>query len=349
MILELYTDIKQALLFRVCLFVCTIQIYDQGTLFSDLTFSRLLLFLAVCLVEVVSLFSAPAPQRPAVEQKELTNKWNEMGTDEPGLETLPRGLAPKRSAFYERLLLMCVNAGASFRRWRINTSLIQIYHFHVCFLNWYLSRGGSLRDLRVWLGNIWLVFSVFSRLKRMFKVHFEEECIQNIRISFLKISTLYRITCFALKTLAISVHSVVHWQRILCPNNAITAQWRTLTFRMCRPPAINTLDCEYRSCPGSYDRAAITSSTPPSVQNLNVPSFCGWHRTWIYCRVIKAVDEVPLEAFCWSFLTFAEGANSGCVTDEVYSSSSWWDWLYGWIHLCSLGFPAVKSVLKLHM
>uniref|UniRef100_A0A671VWW9 TBC1 domain family, member 19 n=1 Tax=Sparus aurata TaxID=8175 RepID=A0A671VWW9_SPAAU len=38
-----------------------------------------------------------ARMRPAVEQKELTNKWNEMGTDEPGLETLPRGLAPKRS------------------------------------------------------------------------------------------------------------------------------------------------------------------------------------------------------------------------------------------------------------
>lgn len=24
-------------------------------------------------------------QRPAAEQKELANKWNEMGTDEPGL------------------------------------------------------------------------------------------------------------------------------------------------------------------------------------------------------------------------------------------------------------------------
>lgn len=35
----------------------------------------------------------PPPQRPAVEQKELTNKWNEMGTDEPGLKTIPRGLA----------------------------------------------------------------------------------------------------------------------------------------------------------------------------------------------------------------------------------------------------------------
>uniref|UniRef100_A0A7N8YJR5 TBC1 domain family, member 19 n=1 Tax=Mastacembelus armatus TaxID=205130 RepID=A0A7N8YJR5_9TELE len=33
-----------------------------------------------------------ARKRPAVEQKELTNKWNEMGTDEPGLKTLPRGL-----------------------------------------------------------------------------------------------------------------------------------------------------------------------------------------------------------------------------------------------------------------
>lgn len=27
----------------------------------------------------------PPPQRPAAEQKELANKWNEMGTDEPGL------------------------------------------------------------------------------------------------------------------------------------------------------------------------------------------------------------------------------------------------------------------------
>ena len=133
MILEVYTDIKQALLFRVCLFVRTMQVYDQRTLFSDWTFSRSLLFQLYALLKS-SLFSAPAPQRPAVEQKELTNKWNEMGTDEPGLETLPRGLAPERSAFYERLLLMCVNAGASFRCWRINTSLIQIYPFHVCFL-----------------------------------------------------------------------------------------------------------------------------------------------------------------------------------------------------------------------
>lgn len=29
------------------------------------------------------------PQRPAAEQKELANKWNEMGTDEPGLQTSP--------------------------------------------------------------------------------------------------------------------------------------------------------------------------------------------------------------------------------------------------------------------
>uniref|UniRef100_A0A3B4WLA6 TBC1 domain family, member 19 n=1 Tax=Seriola lalandi dorsalis TaxID=1841481 RepID=A0A3B4WLA6_SERLL len=47
-----------------------------------------------------------ARMRPAVEQKELTNKWNEMGTDEPGLKTLPRGFGPVQSAFYERLVLI---------------------------------------------------------------------------------------------------------------------------------------------------------------------------------------------------------------------------------------------------
>lgn len=57
----------------------------------------------------------------------------------------------------------------------------------------------------------------------------------------------------------------------LCPKNAITAQWRIITFRMCRPPAINTLDCEHRSCPDPLDGAAITSSTPPSVQTLMCP------------------------------------------------------------------------------
>lgn len=25
------------------------------------------------------------PQRPVAEQRQLTNKWNEMGTDEPGI------------------------------------------------------------------------------------------------------------------------------------------------------------------------------------------------------------------------------------------------------------------------
>lgn len=54
-------------------------------------------------VEILSF--PPAPQRPAAEQKELTNKWNEMGTDEPGLKTLPR------------------------------RSQNQICHFHVCFLS----------------------------------------------------------------------------------------------------------------------------------------------------------------------------------------------------------------------
>lgn len=42
-------------------------------------------------VETLSIHHTP--QRPAVEQKELANKWNEMGTDEPGLKTLARGLA----------------------------------------------------------------------------------------------------------------------------------------------------------------------------------------------------------------------------------------------------------------
>ena len=82
---------------------------------------------------------------------------------------------PERSAFYERLLLMCVNAGASFRRWRINTSLIQICHFHVCFVlfNWYSSRGGSLRDLEFdWAtSDKYLVYSPDSNvcLKYIFK------------------------------------------------------------------------------------------------------------------------------------------------------------------------------------
>uniref|UniRef100_A0A3P9P4M1 TBC1 domain family, member 19 n=1 Tax=Poecilia reticulata TaxID=8081 RepID=A0A3P9P4M1_POERE len=35
-----------------------------------------------------------ARKRPGAEQKELTNKWNEMGTDEPGLQTLPRVFGP---------------------------------------------------------------------------------------------------------------------------------------------------------------------------------------------------------------------------------------------------------------
>ncbi|KAF6724486.1 TBC1 domain family member 19 [Oryzias melastigma] len=34
-----------------------------------------------------------ARMRPAGEQKDLTNKWNEMGTDEPGLWTLTSALA----------------------------------------------------------------------------------------------------------------------------------------------------------------------------------------------------------------------------------------------------------------
>lgn len=47
-----------------------------------------------------------AHMRPAAEQKELTNKWNEMGTDEPGLKTLPRRFGLEQSAFYDRLVLM---------------------------------------------------------------------------------------------------------------------------------------------------------------------------------------------------------------------------------------------------
>uniref|UniRef100_A0A3B3YPP8 Rab-GAP TBC domain-containing protein n=1 Tax=Poecilia mexicana TaxID=48701 RepID=A0A3B3YPP8_9TELE len=35
-----------------------------------------------------------ARKRPGAEQKELINKWNEMGTDEPGLQTLPRVFGP---------------------------------------------------------------------------------------------------------------------------------------------------------------------------------------------------------------------------------------------------------------
>lgn len=56
-----------------------------------------------------------------------------------------------------------------------------------------------------------------------------------------------------------------------CPSNAITAQWHIITFRICRPPAINTSDCEYRSCPDSSDEALITRDTPPSVQTLICP------------------------------------------------------------------------------
>lgn len=61
-------------------------------------------FLFVCLFET----HLSPPQRPAAEQKELTNKWNEMGTDEPGLwRHYPGALAPEQSGFYERLVLMC--------------------------------------------------------------------------------------------------------------------------------------------------------------------------------------------------------------------------------------------------
>lgn len=56
MILELYTDIKQTLLFRVGLFVCTIQIYDQRPLFFRFDIFKIAPVLAVRFVEVVSLF-----------------------------------------------------------------------------------------------------------------------------------------------------------------------------------------------------------------------------------------------------------------------------------------------------
>ncbi len=70
----------------------------QKTLPLDVTFSKLLLFWLSVLLK--SCLFAPSPQRPAAEQKELTNKWNEMGTDEPGLQTLPRGFGPEQFAFY---------------------------------------------------------------------------------------------------------------------------------------------------------------------------------------------------------------------------------------------------------
>lgn len=80
-------------------------------------------------------------------------------------QDITQGFGPEQSAFYERLVLMCLCAGASVRHWCIlhqfNTSLNQIYDFHVCFSNRYLSREGFLRD---WarLCNIRKVNSVLS-------------------------------------------------------------------------------------------------------------------------------------------------------------------------------------------
>lgn len=87
-----------------------------------------------------------------------------------------------------------------------------------------------------------------------------------------------------------------------CPNNAITAQWRIITFRMCRPPAINTLDWEYRSCPDSLDGAAITHRTPPSVPTLMCPRSGVDAALEFTAALRRQWMEVPLKAaLCCSF------------------------------------------------
>lgn len=92
-----------------------------------------------------------------------------------------------------------------------------------------------------------------------------------------------------------------------CPNNAITAQWRTITFRMCRPLAINTLDCEYRSCPDSLDGAAITSSTPPSVQTLMCPR-SGDDTALEFTAALRRRWMSYLKRSCAVLLTFLEAS-----------------------------------------
>lgn len=53
-------------------------------------------------------------------------------------QDITQGFGPEHSAFYERLVLMCLRAGALVTRClilhQLNTSLNHIYHFHVCFL-----------------------------------------------------------------------------------------------------------------------------------------------------------------------------------------------------------------------
>ena len=77
---------------------------------------------------------------------------------------------------------------------------------------------------------------------------------------------------------------------IWCPNSTITAQGRIITFRMCRPLAVNTLDCEYRSCPDPLAR---------SCDNDQLPSFrpkrppWGWRASWIYSHAMKTMGGSP--------------------------------------------------------
>uniref|UniRef100_A0A3P8ZWK3 Rab-GAP TBC domain-containing protein n=1 Tax=Esox lucius TaxID=8010 RepID=A0A3P8ZWK3_ESOLU len=66
-------------LFKLCLFMCLSMIICRPPLNS------------MCTELGVPL----ARKRPAIEQKELTNKWNEMGTDEPDLSRFRPVYAPK--------------------------------------------------------------------------------------------------------------------------------------------------------------------------------------------------------------------------------------------------------------
>lgn len=82
------------------------------------------------------------PQRPAAEQKELANKWNEMGTDEPGLQTSP--IAVCLLWFSTVDLYVCVRVCE--RDCRISLSSNWIYHSCV-FLSCNQSPEGFLRSL----------------------------------------------------------------------------------------------------------------------------------------------------------------------------------------------------------